>query len=144
MSLIVEKSVEINAPLSAIWDVLVNPIFIKQWDDVPDTFSQPVLSLGSELIWHQQNGNFTQLKVVIFEPHQKLSQQWYISTLEKPADVYDIRYTYSLSVENAVTYLTITVGDWSKLPHGDEFYQATLEFVETASKAIKDLAEKFN
>jgi hypothetical protein len=42
------------------------------------------------------------------------------------------------------TTLTIAVGDFSSVPDGQNYYDASVEFVDTATQKIKELAESAN
>jgi uncharacterized protein YndB with AHSA1/START domain len=133
--LIAEKSIEINALISKVWEVLIMPTFIKQWDDVPEGFGEVSLQKESVMEWE----GHAKLTVVAFEPEKLLKMQLISPTWPEPVPQ-DIAYTYTLREENGKTTLTITVGDFSSLPDGKNYYDASVEFVDTATQKIKELA----
>ncbi len=139
--LIVRTSVAIEAPPSAVWAVLTTLRFLGEWDDLPDEYSGESLALGSELVWKRVDGGYTRLTVTGFEPRKRLRLSLYGSSWELPPDSYDVAYTYSLADQDRGTLLSIEIGDFAGLPHGRDFYDASLEFGRTASRKIKDLAE---
>ncbi|MFD1954925.1 SRPBCC domain-containing protein [Paenibacillus thailandensis] len=141
--LIVHQEIEIDAPASNVWQVLVKPEFIKQWDDVPESFDEPELQLGSELVWHLEEDEFTQLTVTELVPFKRLRTSLYVSNWEPAEELGpdDIGYLYELTEREGRTALSITVGDFGKLADGERYYEATIGFAEEASAQIKRLAE---
>ena len=141
--LLVKNSTLIQAPPATVWDVLVHPYYIKQWDDVPEGYPDlEPLSLGAELVWKHPNGESTALKVITLEPHKKLFLSLSVSNWSyKPAPE-SVGYTYSLSEQEDGTGLSITIGDFALIPNGESYYQAALEFATAATRKIKELAEK--
>ena len=141
LPLVVRTTVAIDAPTSAVWAVLTTLRSIGEWDDLPDEYSGESLALGSELLWKRVDGGYTMLTVTGFEPRKRLRLSLYGSTWELPPASYDVAYTYSLADQDGRTMLSIEIGDFAGLPHGKDFYDASLEFGKTASRGIKDLAE---
>ncbi len=139
--LVVRTSVAIDAPPSTVWAVLTTLRSMGEWDDLPDEYSGESLALGSELRWKRVDGGYTMLTVTGFEPRKRLRLSLYGSSWELPPSSYDVAYTYSLADRDGRTLLSIEIGDFARLPHGRDFYDASLEFGRTASRRIKDLAE---
>src|SRR6266496_2072232 len=138
---VVSTKVAIDAPTSTVWAVLTTLRSMGEWDDLPDEYSGESLALGSELRWKRVDGGYTLLTVTGFEPRKRLRLSLYGSSWELPPASYDVAYTYSLADEDGRTLLAIEIGDFAGLPHGQDFYDASLEFARTASRKIKDLAE---
>ena len=136
-NLIVKETIEISAPITKVWEVLVTPHYIKEWDDVPEGFTDDRLRLGSILEWP----GHARLTVVTFEPHQHLSMAL-LAASWKPPIPDDIAYTFDLVENDGKTILTVTVGDFGRLPDGQDYYDASVEFAQTAVQKIKELAEK--
>jgi len=139
--LVVSTSVAIDAPTSTVWAVLTTLRSMGEWDDLPDEYSGESLALGSELRWKRVDGGYTLLTVTGLEPGKRLRLSLYRSSWELPPASYDVAYTYSLADQDGRTLLSIEIGDFAGLPHGQDFYDASLEFGRTASRKIKDLAE---
>jgi len=140
--LVVRTSVAIDAPPSAVWAVLTTLRLMGEWDDLPDQYRGESLALGDELLWRRVDGGYTRLTVTGFEPRKRLRLSLYASSWELPPDSYDVAYTYSLADRGGRTLLSIEIGDFAPLPHGQDFHDASLEFGRTASRKIKDLAEE--
>ncbi|MBK8902675.1 MAG: SRPBCC domain-containing protein [Anaerolineaceae bacterium] len=131
-----EKSIEIKAHVSKVWEVLITPAFIKQWDDVPEDFGEASLRQGSVMEWE----GHARLTVVAFEPEKLLKMQLISPTWPEPVPQ-DIGYTFTLFEENSQTTLTVAAGDFSLLLDGHDYYDASVEFVDSAAQKIKELAE---
>jgi uncharacterized protein YndB with AHSA1/START domain len=136
-SLIVKKQISIDAPVSKVWEVLVAPKYIRQWDDLPQDFGDYYLEEGRVIEWT----GFSRLTVTACEPSEKLVMKLYAFKWELPATEYNIAYTYELSAEESGTRLTIEVGDFGVLPDGESYYEASVEFAGAALEKIKSLAE---
>lgn len=142
-ALTVKNKTLIKAEISRLWNILITPLYIRQWDELPDDFDdRERLTLGTELKWLHNEERFTKLEVTDFEPEKVLKMNLYNSWWpDKEAD-YDIGYSYTLSENEEGTELTITIGDFSVLADGDNYYNASVEFSEVASAKIKKLAEQ--
>jgi uncharacterized protein YndB with AHSA1/START domain len=138
----VEQEITIHASPAKVWDVLVKPEFIKQWDDVPENFEDEALTLGSEMLWRHPDGKTTSLTTTELEPLGRLKLALHVSNWQSPPPLGDVAYAFSLSGQNGETRLSVTIGDFAKLPDGQQYYDASVEFAETALPKIKELAEK--
>jgi uncharacterized protein YndB with AHSA1/START domain len=119
------NTIEINAPLTEVWDALVNPEKTKVYMFGCETVSD--WKTGSELLWR---GNYEGKEVVFVKGH--------IVTLEPPTKlvytVFDpnstiedipanyLRVTYSLETKNGQTLLTVTQGDYNKVADSERRY----------------------
>ncbi|MDF2814226.1 MAG: hypothetical protein K0Q81_426 [Paenibacillus sp.] len=139
--LIANKEISIQALAANVWEVLVKPDFIKQWDDVPEDYKETDLRLGSEFVWKSQS-NATKLTVIAFVPYRLLQMALHLTSWTVKLAPENIAYTYRLTDQGSSTLLSIEVGDFAKLPDGQPYYEASLEFVETAALKIKQLAEQ--
>lgn len=135
--LTVRKEIRIEAPVSKVWEVLIAPKYIRQWDDLPQDFEDYYLEHGKTIDW----SGMTRLTVTAYEPHELLIFSLYVSKWELPPSSYDIGYRYYLSSEGDGTLLRIEIGDFSVLPDGNDYYGSSIEFAETALEKIKNLSE---
>ncbi len=139
--LVVKTEVSIDAPASSVWRVLTSLPALGEWDDLPDEYDGDALALGSELLWRRMDGGYTKLTVTAFEPPRRLRLALYGSTWPLPPSAYDVGYTYSLTELGRRTTLVIEIGDFADLAHGEDFYEASLDFGHRASSRIRELAE---
>jgi uncharacterized protein YndB with AHSA1/START domain len=135
--LIVKQEIWIGAPVAKVWEVLVAPKYIRQWDDLPQDFDDYYLEVGRIIEWT----GFSRLTVTVCEPHEKLALKLYAFKWEQPPAEYDIAYTYQLTAEKEGTLLTLEIGDFSALADGQNYYDSSVEFAGMALEKIKSLAE---
>ncbi|WP_165279992.1 SRPBCC family protein [Paenibacillus protaetiae] len=143
--LVVQVEIGIDAPASKVWSVLVKPEYIKQWDEVPDDFTEASLQLGTEMVWHLEHDEYTKLTVTAFDPEKMLRTSLYVSAWEEAGELNedDIGYTYTLTELDGGTLLNISIGDFAKLAsEGQPYYEATIGFAQEAAHTIKQLAEQ--
>ncbi len=140
--LIVKGHTNIDASAGKIWEVLTKPKFIRQWDELPDDFSDnDKLKEGTEIIWHHPDGSFTKLTVSDAVEQKFLKLNLFGSKWQMPERSYDVAYIYTITDHEQKTRLEIEIGDFSILPNGQEYFNASVEFAHTAIQKIKDLAE---
>ena len=140
--LTVRQNVLIHAPVARVWEVLVQPHYIRQWDELPDDYPyEGPLHLGSTIVWEHPNGHRTTLTVIAYREGKELRLSLHHSHWTQQPKPEEVAYTYTLSEQDSTTGLAITIGDFSKLPNGDKYHEASLEFATKASKNIKALAE---
>jgi len=135
--LIARKKITIEAPLAKVWEVLVAPKFIRQWDALPEDFPDYYLEVGAEIIW---SGN-SKMTVTEMLPHESLKLSAYFSKWELPPSAYDVNYKYLLSDQDGATVLDVEMGDFGSLQDGEAYYQSSIEFAERILKKIKAIAE---
>lgn len=136
--LIIKDQIEVNASKEKVWDVLTNPDFIKQWDDIPDNYPGGHLKLGSVIEWE----GYAKLTVTEFDKPNKLKMNLYLPKVELEPTQYDVNYIYLLTEKDGKTIITFEIGDFSKLPKAKDYYDASLEWVQTAKQKIKELSEQ--
>jgi uncharacterized protein YndB with AHSA1/START domain len=137
-SVIVKDKIEINAAKEKVWEVLTNPDFIKQWDELPENYSSGQLKMGSVIEWE----GYSRLIVTEFEEASKLKLSMFLPRVTLDASMYDVSYQYTLSGDKNSTVVHFEIGDFSTLPNAQDYYDASLTFVQTAKGKIKELAEQ--
>jgi len=135
--LTVKNSTEINAPVSKVWEILIAPKYIRQWDELPQDFEDYYLEKGRTIEW----SGSSKLTVTDCEPHQLLRLSLYALKWELPPSNYDIAYAYSLQEIDGVCVLNVEIGDFSILPDGENYCVKAQEFAEKALQKIKNLSE---
>lgn len=134
---IVKDQIKINASKEKVWEVLINPDFIKQWDDIPENYSGGHLKSGSSIEWE----GYSKLTVAEIDTENKLVLKMYLPQVNLDPSAYDVSYTYTLTGNNDQTNLSFEIGDFAQLPKAKDYYDATLEWVQTAKQKIKEFAE---
>lgn len=124
--LFIENIIKINAPISKVWDALVNPEQTKKYMFGCETVSD--WKVGSSLLWRgSYEGKemvFVKGIIVDIKPEKYLAY----TTFDPNSTMKDIpenhlTVTYELSSENEQTVLKVTQGDYSKVAEGDRRYQ---------------------
>ena len=136
-ALLVKNKIEIDAPASKVWEILVAPKYIRQWDDLPADFGDYYLELGMVISWM---GN-SRLTVIECEPYERLKLSLYAEKWELPPASYDVNYFYLISGSGTGVILELQIGDFSSLPDGETFYKTAEAFAATALEKIKNLSE---
>ncbi len=135
--LIIEKSIEIDAPPSHIWEVLTNPALSKQWIE---QFWPGFGTLesdwqdGSIMHWKTADGTIDmQGTILALEPNKMIR---YSFTM--PQDI----VTLTLEEGNRQTVLSVTHGDFAEKPDGEECYIGAVAGWDMNLPKIKEIAEK--
>ena len=140
--LIINNSIEINAPAQNVWDALTNPEKTKVY-----MFGCEALSnwkIGSELLWKANyEGNdmiFVKGHIVNIEPLKKLIY----STLDPNSAIEDIpenylNVTYELTENFGKTILNVSQGDYSKVADGQRRYCEALNNGEGWNPILEEI-----
>jgi uncharacterized protein YndB with AHSA1/START domain len=137
LTLVAKNKISIEAPLSKVWEVLVAPKYIRQWDDLPQDFEDFYLDVGRTIVWPGSS----RMTVTVCEPYQRLVFSLYAEKWEGPPADYDIAYRFSLSETDTGTALSLEIGDFAVLADGESYYESSVEFAADALDKIKSLAE---
>jgi uncharacterized protein YndB with AHSA1/START domain len=141
--LFVEKSIEINAPASRVWEVLTNPdltkAWIKQW--WPDLrILESDWKSGSPMLWRLADGIIgAEGTVSMVEPYTMLRFSFKVNdpTTSKQEDL-----TYRLEERDGQTKLSVSVGDFGDTLEHELCYPGAVEAWNRSLPKIKELAEK--
>lgn len=139
--LIVKDEVYIEATPTKVWEVLVNPEFVAQWDELPEDYPSENMNKGSKVIWEHPDGGQTVTTIIKAEEMKELKIALYSSGWEVPPNEGDVAYLYQLEDLHSNTLLKIIIGDFSLLKNGQDYYDASVEFAAKSKKVIKELAE---
>ncbi|WP_010651929.1 SRPBCC family protein [Oceanobacillus massiliensis] len=142
-SLIVNDEIVINASASKVWEVLVNPIYVKRWDELPEDYPEEIMGVGSEVIWDLPDGGITKTEVIEAESEKRLVISLSVSGWDVHLKPEDIAYTYTIEEQDEGVKLSFSIGDFSVLPNGRDYYDSSVEFANTAKLKIKQLAEMY-
>lgn len=139
--LIVNDKIVINAGPERVWEVLIKPKYVAQWDELPDNYPSEDMKVGSEVVWELPNGGKTIMKVIKADKNKELIIALYSSNWEVKPIEGDVAYHYKLEDLNGSTYLKIEIGDFSLIKNGQNYYDASVEFAAESKEIIKQLAE---
>ncbi|MCE7042552.1 SRPBCC domain-containing protein [Dyadobacter sp. CY312] len=133
----VKNKVLIEAPLTKVWEVLIAPKFIRQWDALPEDFQDYYLETGREIEWAGSS------KMVVTEmvAQETLKLSLYQTKWDLSPSECDISFTYSLKADAEQTALSIQIGDFAQLNNGLEYYESYTESATKVLTKIKALAE---
>lgn len=142
ISLTVQDEILIKAPPSIVWEVLVEPKYVSQWDELPEDYPSETMTEGSQVVWENPNGGQTITTVIKAEQNKELKIALYLSSWEVKPEEGDVAYIYQLEEQTDGTLLKLIIGDFSLLENGQNYYDASVEFAAESKKVIKELAEK--
>ena len=135
---IVKDQIEIDAPIATVWKVLTRTEYYRQWDELPEDFSAEVLSKDDIIEWE----GYSKMTVTECKENDVLKLDLYLPRVDMDPSEYDVSYAFYLSEKDGKTQLNFIIGDFSPLPDAQSYYDATIEFVNTAKNKIKALAEE--
>jgi uncharacterized protein YndB with AHSA1/START domain len=145
--LIVRNSITIHAPVSDVWDALVNPEQTKKYMFGCETVSD--WEIGSPLLWKgsYEGKEMIFVKGIILDlkPGKFLAYTTFDpnSAMKDVPENY-LTVTYDLSKENGQTILTVTQGDFATVAEGERRYNEAFNGGEGWNPiliAIKKLVE---
>ncbi|MBB6611697.1 SRPBCC domain-containing protein [Pontibacter sp. Tf4] len=135
--LIVTDKITIAALPARVWEVLTNPAYMRQWEEMPENFGDEPLQLGSVITYE----GFSTLTVTTFEVNRLLVLSVYLPNVALAPTDYNIAYRFTLRPENGHTVLDFEIGDFAPVPNAQQYYDMSVQFAETSLQKIKTLAE---
>ena len=137
----VEKSIDIQAGTSKVWDVLIKREFSDKWAEafMPGIYVESGWKEGSEVLWKDKEGTvFVKGIVLTNKPNQLLEVGFYDEpTMSPPAQIGKYKEAFAIADQQGKTRLSIHSGPVSKQ---DSKEHAALW--ETALNKMKELAEQ--
>jgi uncharacterized protein YndB with AHSA1/START domain len=144
--LFVDRSVEINAPISKVWQVLTDRDFTSQW--APEFSSGSPFSiesdwkLGSPVSWKDGGGQtIVEGNVTALEPLSLLRFTVFDVRSERTPITEKDGITYELSEKDGKTKLHVLQGDFAAMPDGEKFRDRSSEIWDRVLSRVKELAE---
>ncbi len=131
---VVNEEINIHASLAKVWDVLIKPAYVKEWDELPEGYPEEDMRVGSEVLWELPNGEHSKTTVIAAEKEKELKIALYVSNWSVFPERGEVAYTYKLEKAAEGTKLSIAIGDFSLLPDGENYYEASLEFANEAKQ----------
>ena len=147
--LFVDKSIEINSPVSKVWEVLTVSEYTAEW--VPDFNGgapfhiESDWQLGSPVFWKDQDGKtIVEGNVTALESGKLLRFTVFDVHSERPPVTAEDGITYQFSEKEGKTTLHVSQGDFSSMPEGEKFRDMSAEIWGHVLPKVKGLAERTN
>ena len=124
--LLIKNTITINAPVSKVWDALIDPEQTKKYMFGCETVSE--WKVGSSLLWKgSYDGKemvFVKGSILELIPEKLLKYTTFDpnSTIEDVPENY-LTVTYELETLNGQTIFTVTQGDYNKVAEGEKRYK---------------------
>lgn len=139
--LTVHTEVLIDTSTANVWEILVNPKYVAQWDELPEDYPQERMTTGSKVVWDLPNGEQSITKLIKVDAENELVIALYGTAWEIKPNEGDVAYHFNLQAKGDKTLLKITIGDFSLIKDGQMYYDASVEFANNAKTIIQELAE---
>lgn len=128
MAQVVKNSITISAPVSVVWDALINPEKTKVYMFGCETVSD--WNVGSDLLWRGQHEGqkivFVKGKILLIEP-EKLLKYTVIDPFAAYPDIPEnyLNVTYELIPNGPQTTLIVTQDGFETAAEGEKRYNDT-------------------
>ena len=145
--LFVHKTIEINAPISKVWDALTRREYTDQWalefTGGAEFHIESDWKLGSLVLWTGQDSNvIVQGNVTALEPEKFLRFTVFDVRGEKWPVTDEDGITYKLKEQDGKTLLQISQGDFSTMAEGEKYRDLSAEIWDRVLLKVKVLAEE--
>ena len=146
--LFVEKSIELNAPASKVWEALTKREYTDQWagefsSGGPAFHIESDWKLGSPVLWKGEDGTTAvEGNVTALEPNRYLRYTVADTRGEKLKMTDEDGIAYTLTGHNGKTTLHVKHGDFSAMPEGEHYHHMSEKVWDRVLPRIKQLAEK--
>jgi uncharacterized protein YndB with AHSA1/START domain len=145
--LFVDKSIEIDAPVSKVWEVLTARRYTSTW--APEfSGGSPFLiesdwKPGSPVFWKDSEGKtIVEGNVTTLEPEKLLRFTVFDVRSQRPPVKEEDGITYELSEKDDKTILHVLQGDFSVMPEGEKYRDMSAEVWARVLPKVKELAER--
>ncbi len=145
-TLFVRKTLVIHALTSKVWDVLTKPEYTSKWII---HFSPKIVLLestwkkGSPVLWKEKNGKVdVQGMVTAMKPQSLL--RFTVAPADSQVDVTyseDDGITFKLEGRKGYTHLSVTQGDFAKVPEHAKYADLTSRVWDHVLPIVQQLAE---
>jgi uncharacterized protein YndB with AHSA1/START domain len=146
--LFVDKTIEINAPSSKVWNVITAVENTAEWapaftGGAPFRIESDWV-LGSPVLWKNEDGSVVvEGNVTGLDPNKLLRYTVFdVNSPERPAVTEEDGITFTLSENEGVTLLHILQGDFSVMTEGEKYRDASAAIWDQVLVKVKQLAEK--
>ncbi len=145
--LFVDKTIEINASLSKVWEVLTKREYTCQWapkfNGGSPFYIESDWKSGNPVFWKDADGKvIVEGNVTALEPEKLLRFTVFDVRSEKPPVTEEDGITYQLSERNGKTILHALQGDFSAMADGEKYRDMSADVWERVLPEVKELAER--
>lgn len=143
--LYIDKSIEIAASKSKVWEVLTSPALNANWagEFSPGMRLESDWKMGDPVLWKQTDGRVVvEGNVTKVEPEKFLRFTVFDVEMGRYPAAEDDGMTFELKEENGKTNLHVLHGDFSVLPEGRKYYDMTIDAWKKILPKIKEISEK--
>jgi uncharacterized protein YndB with AHSA1/START domain len=151
IKLFVDKTIEINASASRVWDAITKRENTDRWalefsSGGPEFHIESNWVINSPVLWKGQDGTvIVEGKVTAVEQNQFLRFTVNdVRSEEKALVSEEDGITFQLSEENGKTTLHILQGDFSVMPEGKKYRDLSAEIWDKVLPIIKEIGESTN
>jgi uncharacterized protein YndB with AHSA1/START domain len=145
--LFVDKSIEINAPVAKVWDVLTERGYTAKW--APEFSGGSPFHIesdwkaGGPVFWKDSEGKtVVEGNVTALEPEKLLRFTVFDVRSERPPVAEEDGITYQLSEEAGKTRFRVLQGDFSVMHGGEKYRNMSAEIWDRVLPKVKELAER--
>ncbi|MEH7095409.1 SRPBCC family protein [Neobacillus vireti] len=148
--LFVDKTIEMNASASTVWDVLTRSELNRHWavefsSGGPEFHLESTWELASPVYWKGQDGTvIVEGNVTAVEQDKLLRFTVFdVRMAERPELTEEDGITFQLAEVEGKTILHILQGDFSAMTNGQFYRDASAEIWDKVLPKIKRIAEDF-
>jgi uncharacterized protein YndB with AHSA1/START domain len=144
--LFVDQSIQINAPVSKVWEVLTKREYTSQWASEFSGGSpfqiESDWNPGSPVAWKDSEGKtIVEGNVTALKPEKRLRFTVFDVRSERMPVGEEDGITYQLSEKDGKTILHVLQGDFSAMPEGEKYRKLSAEVWACVLPRVKELAE---
>lgn len=142
--LFIDKSINIEAPASKVWDVLTRRDYTDKWTE---EFEKGMVlesdwKLGDPVLWKMPDGKVVvEGNVTKIEPRKFLRYTVFDVEMGRTPVTEDDGITFELMPHAGNTKLHVMHGDFAAIPEGKKYYDMTVDSWKKILPKIKMLAE---
>lgn len=145
--LFVDRTIEIRALASRVWDVLTRPEYTDQWALEFSGGGSPIhivseWTLGAPVLWKDRKGHLiVEGTVTGIEPPRFLRFTVFDVRAERPATAPEDGITYKLTERDGRTILWVSQGDFSAMRDGEKYRDLSAKVWDRVLPKVKRLCE---
>jgi uncharacterized protein YndB with AHSA1/START domain len=144
--LLVDKSIEIDAPASKVWEVLTARSYTSNWAPEFNGGSPFLVESawmpGSPVVWKDTEDRIiVEGNVTALDPPKLLRFTVFDVRSERPPVKEEDGITYELTEKTGKTRLHILQGDFSAMPEGEKYRDLSAEIWDPVLSKVKELVE---